>query len=235
MLQLIKKDLLVSLKIKSLKNIIFTFAIGLVIMGTLSYVLPTIIPIIITYVVVMNSFYYDSLNKSESYILSLPNKREDIVYSKYILILLVLFLSNVLTYIIFGINFLALSRTMVLQDVVVSFYSIIFSFSIIIPLIFKFGYKVIRNIGPIIVFMIFYIIGFRYEHIILGNNLGENFLIDIFNKIVIFSIKHFNLITHDITNTTKQMYCIFLFLVIVLIFLSSIFISLKIYMKKDIE
>ena len=84
MLNLIKKDLLVSLKIKSLKSVILIFIVGLFLLSIFAYIFPTILPIIFTYIVVMNSFYYDSLNNAESYILSLPNKREDVVYSKYI-------------------------------------------------------------------------------------------------------------------------------------------------------
>ena len=62
MLQLIKKDLLVALKIKSIKTAIFTFIIVLVLLPAFSSMYPAILPIIITYIVVMNSFYYDSLN-----------------------------------------------------------------------------------------------------------------------------------------------------------------------------
>ena len=142
MLQLIKKDLLVSLKVKSLKTVILTFLVGLFLLSIFSYIFPTILPIIFTYMIVMNSFYYDSLNNSESYMMSLPNKREDVVYSKYILVILILFLSNILMYLLYGINILNSVRTIVLQDVIVSSLTILFSFSIILPITFKLSIKV---------------------------------------------------------------------------------------------
>ena len=157
MLQLIKKDLLVSLKIKSLKSVILIFIVGLFLLSIFAYIFPTILPIIFTYIVVMNSFYYDSLNNAESYILSLPNKREDVVYSKYILVLLILFLSNILMYILFGINILNSTRVMVLQDVIISSTTILFSFSIILPIIFRYRYKVGRIIAPLITIFIGYL------------------------------------------------------------------------------
>ena len=104
--------------------------------------------------IVMNSFYYDSLNNSESYMMSLPNKREDVVYSKYILVLLILFLSNILMYLFYGINILNSVRSMVLQDMIVSSLTILFSFSIILPITFKYRYKVSRIIAPFILLLL---------------------------------------------------------------------------------
>ena len=234
MLQLIKKDLLVALKIKSIKTAIFTFIIVLVLLPEFSSVYPAILPIIITYIVVMNSFYYDSLNNSESYILSMPNKREDVVYSKYILVTLVLVLSNVLAYLFFGINILITSRLMVLQDTIVSLYSIIISFIIIIPLVFKLGYKVVRVIGPIVTILISYNFVIKYDYLIPGYNMKSSFLMDISYKIGVLFAKYFNLVTHDYGSRAISIYNVLVFLIIVFIFLLSMFISLKTYKNKDI-
>lgn len=234
MLQLIKKDLLVALKVKSIKTAIFTFIIVLVLLPVFSSMYPAILPIIITYIVVMNSFYYDSLNNSESYILCMPNKREDVVYSKYILVTLVLVLSNVLAYLFFGINILITSRLMVLQDTIASFYSIIISFIIIIPLAFKLGYKVVRIIGPIITIVISYNFIFKYDYLIPGYNMKSGFLMDISYKIGVLFAKHFNLVTHDYGSRAISIYNVLVFLIIVFIFLLSMFISLKTYKNKDI-
>ena len=234
MFQLIKKDLLVALKIKSIKTAIFTFIIVLVLLPAFSSMYPAILPIIITYIVVMNSFYYDSLNNSESYILCMPNKREDVVYSKYILVTLVLILSNVLSYLFFGINILITSRLMVLQDTIVSLYSIIISFIIIIPLVFKLGYKVVRIIGPIITIIISYSFVIKYDYLIMGYGLQNAFLMNISNKIGVFFAKYFNLITHDYASRAMSIYKVLVFLIIVFIFLLSMFISFKTYKNKDI-
>lgn len=235
MLQLIKKDLLVSLKIRSLKAVILTCIVGLFLLSGLSYIFPTILPIIITYMVVMNTFYYDSLNNSESYILSLPNKREDVVYSKYILILLLLFLSNILMYILFGINILNSVRVMVLQDIVVSWLTILVSFSIILPLIFKYKYRVVRIVAPFITIFIGYLAYSNSTIINFIENGKETFLISISRKIGILLHSIFNNFNnYDYRAVASTIYIILLFMISVIIFLFSIYISLKIYEKRDI-
>lgn len=236
MLQLIKKDLLVSLKIRSLKAVILTCIVGLFLLSGLSFIFPTILPIIITYMVVMNTFYYDSLNNSESYILSLPNKREDVVYSKYILILLLLFLSNILMYILFGINIFNSVRVMVLQDIVVNWLTILISFSIIIPLIFKYKYRVGRIVAPFITIFIGCITIYSNGTIInFIENGKETFLISLSRKVGVLLYSIFNNFNnYDYRVTASTIYIILLFIIAVIIFLFSIYISLKIYEKRDI-
>ena len=234
MIQLIKKDLLISLRIRSIKTVILTCIVGLFLLSGLSFIFPTILPIIITYMVVMNTFYYDSLNNSESYILSLPNKREDVVYSKYILILLLLFLSNILMYILFGINILNSVRVMVLQDIVVSWLTILISFSIILPLIFKYKYRVGRIIAPFITIFIGYITYFNSTIINFIENGKETFLISVSRRIGVLLHSIFNFNNYDYRVTASTIYIILLFMIAVIIFLFSMYISLKIYNKRDI-
>lgn len=234
MFQLIKKDLLVALKIKSIKNVVFMLVIVLLLLSQILYPLQAILPIIITYIVVMNSFYYDSLSNSESYILSMPNKREDVVYSKYILVILVLVLSNILMYLLFGNNIFFISRLMVLQDIVVSFYTVLLSFAIIIPLTFKIGYKVTRILSPIITIVLSYNFIYKYDFLIPGSSLTDNFLINTSYEIGVFLAKYFNYVTHDFGSRAIGIYNILSYIIIVLMFLISMFIALKTYKNKDI-
>ena len=235
MLQLIKKDLLVALKVKSIKTVIFILIVALFLSNIFAIVLPTILPIIITYIVVMNSFYYDSLNNSESYILSMPNKREDVVYSKYILVLLILFLSNFLMFILFGLNIMNSIRVMALQDVTVSSATILFSFSIIIPIIFKYGYKGGRIAAPIITIIVGYI---SYINNTLSDfiyNGKETILLSFFRKIGAFLYKIFEFDNYDYRVISSNIYIIFIFIMTVVLFIASMTIALKIYKKRDIR
>lgn len=234
MIQLIKKDLLVSLKIKGLKTIILTLIVGLFLLSVFSFIFPTILPIIFTYMIVMNSFYYDSINNSESYMLSLPNKREDVVYSKYILVLLILFLSNILMYILFGINILNSVRIMVLQDVIISSLTILFSFSIILPITFKYRYKASRIIAPFITIAIGYL---SHSSSTINNFIEkgtETILISLSRKIGVIIYKIFNFKYYDYKVLALTIYIILLFIIAVFIFLVSMYISSKIYEKRDI-
>ena len=234
MLQLIKKVLLVSLKVKSLKMVILIFIVGLFLLSIFSFIFPTILPIIFTYMMVMNSFYYDSLNNSESYMMSLPNKREDVVYSKYILVLFILFLSNILMYLLYGINILNSVRTMVLQDVIVSSLTIIFSFSIILPITLKYRYKTSRIIAPFITIAIGYLINSSSAITKFISTGTETILISFSRKIAIMIYKIFNLKYYDYKVVSLNIYIILLFIIAVFIFLVSIYISLKINEKRDI-
>lgn len=234
MLQLIKKDLLVSFKVKSLKMVILTFIVGLFLLSIFSYIFPTIIPIIFTYMIVMNSFHYDSINNSESYMLSLPNKREDVVYSKYILVLVILFLSNILMYLFYGINILNSVRTMVLQDVIVSSLTILLSFSIILPITFKYRYKASRIIAPFITIAIGYLSNSNSAINKFISNGTETILISLSRKIGVIIHRVINFNNYDYKSIAITIYIILLFIIAVIIFLISIYISLKINEKRDI-
>ena len=235
MLELIKKDLLVSLKIKSIKAVIVTFIVGLFFLNRFSFIFPTILPIIFTYIVVVNSFYYDSLNNSESYILSLPNKREDVVYSKYILGLLVLFVSNVLMFILFGLNIFNSEREMVLQDVVVSSVTILCSLSIIIPIVFRYRYRVGRIVAPFITILIGYLTVKNNALINFINNGKESMLISLSRKIGTLLYGMFKFDNYDYRAISVNIYIILLFIIAVVLFLLSMNIALKIYIKRDIR
>lgn len=234
MFKLIKKDLIVGLKVRSLKTAIITFIIGLFLLTAFSFIFPTILPIMITFIVVMNSFHYDTINKSESFMLSLPNKREDVVYSKYILILIMLFVSLASMYILFGINILKSPRVMVLQDVFVSSVTILFSFGIIIPIIFKYGYKIGRIIAPIITIFIGYLSyksSRAYEFLNTGD---ETLLIGFSRKIGVLIYKIFNFKNYDYKIMSMNVYFILLIAITLILFITSLYISLRIYKNKDL-
>jgi len=233
MLQLIKKDLLVALKMKSIKNAIVTFIIALVLIPTFSNLSPTIIPLMITYILVMNSFYYDSINNNESYMLSLPNRREDVVYSKYILVLLVLFLSNLLIFILFSIYFFNPTRVMVIQDVLTSTLIILLTFSIVIPSIFKLGYKVSRNIGFILVIALGYRLPFSNIFLVWMNSDKNSLLFNFSDKIMNFIYKLFKLKIHDLSKGRGLIYIITIFFILFSLYIISMYISLKLYKKRE--
>ncbi len=246
MFKLIKKDLIVGLKVKSLKAAIITFIIGLFLLTAFSYTLPillpissgyvfpSLLPIILTYIVIMNSFYYDSLNNSESFILSLPTKREDIVYSKYILILIVFLFSTILMYILFGINILNSVRITVFQDIFVGMITILLSFSIIIPVIFKYGYKVGRVISSFTIIFIGYLVYTSDNISNFINNGRETLLLRFSRKIGIYIYNIFSLKSYDFKTMSVSVYFIITCLIALFIFIVSMYISLKIYKKKDI-
>ena len=162
-------------------------------------------------------------------------KREDVVYSKYILVLLILFLSNILMYILFGINILNSTRVMVLQDVIISSTTILFSFSIILPIIFRYRYKVGRIIAPFITIFIGYL-SLKSNAVI--NNFIENgketYLISVSRKIGALTYNIFKFNNYDYSVVASTIYIILLFIIAVILFLISNYIALKIYENRDL-
>lgn len=234
MFKLIQKDLRVGLKIRSLKSAIITVIVGLFFLSVFSYVFPTLLPIMFTFIVMMNSFYYDYINKSERFMISLPNKREDVVYSKYILTLLIIFSSLILMYVLYGINILNSTRVMVFQDVVVSIVTILVSFGIIIPIIFKYGYRIGRIIAPIIIIFTGYITLKNSSPIDFINTGKETLLISFSRKIGRLIYNIFNFKTYDYKVMSMNVYLILIFVIALIIFIFSIHISLRIYKNKDL-
>ena len=75
---------------------------------------------------------------------------------------------------------------------------------------------------------------FKNNYIIPGYNLNNSFLMIISYKFGVLLAKYFNLLTHDYGSRAISIYNILSYIMVVLIFLISMFIALKAYKNKDI-
>ncbi|MDU3350973.1 MAG: ABC-2 transporter permease, partial [Clostridium sp.] len=145
-----------------------------------------------------------------------------------------IFASLILMYVLYGINILNSARVMVLQDIVVSIVTILLSFGIIIPIIYKYGYRIGRIIAPIITIFIGYMTfknSSAYEFINTGK---ETLLISFSRKIGRLIYNIFNLKTYDYKVMSMNVYLILIFVIALVLFIISMYISLKIYKNKDL-
>ncbi|HGM3509427.1 TPA: ABC-2 transporter permease [Clostridioides difficile] len=98
--------------------------------------------IVLCTTMIVSTFSYDDLNKWDSYVLTMPIKRNDIVLSKYLTMLIFSFIGVLVSLIVSVIigyfkNTLVLNETLLINTLILSV-SVCFG-SLILPLVYKFG------------------------------------------------------------------------------------------------
>lgn len=168
---LILKDLL-NLK-KAIKTMLI---VGIAYSIFFSTVQPTFLTGILTLLFSMqslSSFSYDEYAKWDSYALTFPISRKDLVFSKYILFMTFPIIGSVLSIILSMIIGL-FKQTLMVEEIFASAMGFLFSmeilFLIILPLIFKFGIERGRIMITVVSFSIFGI-GFLVIKLIQALNL----------------------------------------------------------------
>ena len=160
MINLLKKDLIACFKTDT--KTIIKLLIGLFIFSSILYALSSItIPLFISYIFIIRSFQLDEMNKCDYFFNSLPIDKEDVVYSKYLLSTIIIIISLIFTFIYSKVmrNFWGISNFNL--DIALSILStVLFSISILFPIVFRYGYKksyVLLNliIGVVLILSIF--------------------------------------------------------------------------------
>ncbi|EQF24548.1 ABC-2 transporter family protein [Clostridioides difficile CD160] len=161
---------------------------------------------------IVSTFSYDDLNKWDSYVLTMPIKRNDIVLSKYLTMLIFSFIgvlvSLILSIIIgyFKHNFI-LGETLLINALVLSI-SICFG-SLILPLVYKFGTERARVL-MILCFLVPTLLLLVSKNIL--ESISSPLSLEIMLNTLLYSIPF----------------------IAILLFVISYFISSKIYSKKEI-
>lgn len=210
MINLLKKDLMACFK-ADIKSVI-KLLMGIILFSLI--LLPTIpiaVPFFISYIFILRSFQIDELNKCDYFFNSLPIEKEDIVYSKYLFSTIVIMVSLIFTFIYSKvINSIWKIEFFDLDSVLMIVILLLLLASILLPLMFKYGYKksyVIVNL--IIAICIIVLISSKVIKGIYFSYIGE---VDILR---------------DKTLIIKSALAMIAYLV-------SMFISIKIYIKKEI-
>lgn len=160
MINLIKKDLIACFKTDT--KTIIKLLIGLFIFSSILYALSSItIPLFISYIFIIRSFQLDEVNKCDYFFNSLPIDKEDVVYSKYLLSTIIIIISLIFTFIYSKVmrSFWGISNFNL--DIALSILStVLFLISILFPIVFRYGYKksyVLLNliIGVVLILSIF--------------------------------------------------------------------------------
>lgn len=168
MINLLKKDLIACFK-ADLKTIA-KLMIGILIFSFILFPIAVItIPLFISDIFILRSFYLDELNKCDNFFNSLPIEKEDIVYSKYLLATIVIIISLIFTFLyskimdyMWGFNNFSIESTLFILSMT------LFLISVLFPVMFKYGYRksyVLINliIGVIIIVSMFSFMGGSVE------------------------------------------------------------------------
>lgn len=210
MINLLKKDLIACFK-ADIKTII-KLIVGILIFSFILFPIASImIPLFISYIFILRSFYLDELNKCDYFFNSLPIEKEDIVYSKYIFATIVIVISFILTFFyskimkyMWGFNNFSIDSALSILNM------ILFLISILFPIMFKYGYRKSYVLINLIIAVIIIVSMFSF----MGNGVES----DASEKISILK---------DNSLIIKTGVSMFLYLI-------SMSISNKIYTKKEI-
>ena len=139
MFKLIKKDIITTITSNKKAILEYLFILGFLytVLNPFSYFTANII---ISSLILLSTYRYDDENNAGNFILSMPVNKEKLVYSKYImsfgLIVITSIINSIITAVIGGIFY----RGPVLNDILISNAAFLIMISIILPIIFKFGY-----------------------------------------------------------------------------------------------
>ena len=209
MLGLIKKDLLIAAGNIKILAIIFVVFIFMSLEGNNNF---SFIPAFISITIMMSTFSYDEYNKSDAYITSLPNGKQNAVKAKYLGALIVVIISTLITLIM---SFIigCIKNTINIEETVSitlgSIAGVIIIESIMYPLIYKFGMEKSR----------------------IGLFVGTFTFIALFFLISKLDIKL--KIPNNIITFLDKYYLIIIPIIIIIILTISYKISKRIYLKKE--
>lgn len=184
MIGLMKKDLFL---IKNNKNVIIIAFMMVIIFGVLckmdiSFLLPFML--LTTY---MSTFSYDEFNNFNSFVCTLPNGRESVVKSKYLLTIILTFIISVIGFIVT----LFVSNSNI-EEIVSTLTGTVFALILVIsflyPIMFKFGAEKGRIVLLVAFFGIGSILTILMRNISLNDSSSFIYFLDTYGLILIIVI-----------------------------------------------
>ncbi|MBU3111199.1 ABC-2 transporter permease [Clostridium lacusfryxellense] len=221
MMNLIIKDILIQKKmlVYSLLYTIFA-ALTLSSMGPSGLALYVLSPTVTTYLFITTAVTYDDKNKSQIVLISLPIKRDDIVFSKYISTF-VFGAFGIIYSILIGfigkiIGLPMFTRSISLLDIVLVLSFICIFSSIFFPVYFKFGDAKMKIFTFIIFMAIFFVPSLAFDYITSNPD-----------NILVHKLNYFINNTSSLTQNSLALMVGLIFLLI------SLMISIRIYNNKE--
>lgn len=177
-------------------------------------------PIAFNYILLTTASNYDDKNKNEMLINSLPVNRDDIVISKYLSIFFFSFITIICASIIgiicrlIGLSIIG--RIVSLDDILIVISVTAIMYSVYFPLYFKFGTMKLRLFTILLFMLVLFVPNFITEYTMKhpNDNLVKNIL-------------------SFISNTQPIYLKLLILIVTIILLLTSIFLSLSIYKKKQ--
>lgn len=235
MFNLIKKDIIATITSnkKFLLEYLFILLFMYTILNQISY---STANIILSYLILMNTFRCDNENNSGDFILSMPTNKEKVVYSKYVmsfvLIIITTIMNSIITTLLGGIFY----RGPVLNDVLMSNIVFLIIVSIVLPIILKFGYQKSKFyvVGISLIFASFVFTILNIVSMLVWNNSHDETILGIISTGPSIGLLNdlFEYIIENLNTTYINLFTISF--VSILIFLLSMYVSLRIVGNKKI-
>lgn len=141
MLNLIKKDLIACFKtdIRTIGKLI----LGLIIFSAILVPISSMaIPLFVSYIFIFRSFYLDELNKTDYFFNSMPIDKEDVVYAKYIFSTIIIIVSLIFTFIYSkALKQIWYIDLMTIEILLITISVVLLLVAICLPITFKYGYN----------------------------------------------------------------------------------------------
>ncbi|MGL5347517.1 MAG: ABC-2 transporter permease [Peptostreptococcaceae bacterium] len=141
MLNLIKKDLIACFKtdIRTIGKLI----LGLIIFSAILVPISSMaIPLFVSYIFIFRSFYLDELNKTDYFFNSMPIDKEDVVYAKYIFSTIIIIVSLIFTFIYSKVlKQIWYIDLMTIEILLITISVVVLLVAICLPITFKYGYN----------------------------------------------------------------------------------------------
>ncbi|MGL6108405.1 ABC-2 transporter permease [Romboutsia sp.] len=216
MLKLLLKDLMASFKADT--KTILKLIIGMMVFIFIFMPISTVtIPLFISYIFIFRSFYLDEHNKCDYFFNSMPIEKEDVVYSKYLYATIVIIVSTLIAYIYSQIIKVEYGFIMLQAKTIF----IIFSLQLVMvavsyPIMFKYGYN--KSYVPL--------------NLVLGVALILSMVQGPKSEVVMSDVPNFK--PQIVQYYEQYQEQIIIAAVCLVIYIISMYISKKIYTKKEI-
>ena len=217
MFSLVLKDILIQKKYV-LFSIIYAFFFSFMFKSTDSSMLFIMIPIMVSYMLIIGACGYDDKNKCEIMLNSLPINRTTLVISKYIstfvFILIGLLLTLATTTILNSLGFGHFNKPMNLENILGPVVGVLLLSCLYFPLYFKFGYQKSRYF-LISVFFLIFAIPTTLSKIIAKGNTPPSFIV-------------------YLNSQPDSLITTFIIIIAFIILLASMLLSIRFYLNKDL-
>lgn len=132
--------------------------------------------VVIFFSIMSFSFYNDTNNGFEKFKISLPIKREDVVYSKYVTLSITIIPLMILSVLLFSRHFFNIGMGSLILDGIISIVTVVVIMSLVFPVYFYNGFTKGSFIFSIMISISTYVISAKYFTHYLWNISGNNFV-----------------------------------------------------------
>lgn len=184
MFNLIRNDIIKIMK-KEINNMFKYIVIFLVLYLAFNDISYSGVSILVSYIIITNTFYNNENREDMQYISIVTKNREDIVYSRYILTVSIIMVLNLISVTIIYISSNFIFRGMVFNDVLFSMNIFLIIMSLVLPMFFKYGYHKSRILSATLSIVVYCVVGSFIN--MFNDRVYETNYFDIYKELIVLN------------------------------------------------